>query len=87
MNNWVVPVLWIIGDIYMLYYFCVECREKLTEFAAIVKMGMEETPGRATIAAILALVLVEVISFAWPVIGLIDLGSIIYRAIKGGSKT
>lgn len=81
MVNWLVPVLWIIGDLYMHYYLCIECREKMAEFAAIAKMGMEDMPGRTTIAVILVLALIEVLTFAWPVIGLIDVGQAIYKAL------
>lgn len=84
MTNWLVPILWIIGDLYMHYYLCIECKEKLSEFAAIVKTGMNEMPGRATVAVILALALIEVIALVWPVLGLIDIGGSIYRLIKGG---
>lgn len=80
MTNWLVPILWIIGVIYMHYFICVECKEKLTEFAAIVKTSMNEMPGRVTIAVILVLALLEVISLAWPVLGLIDIGQAIYKA-------
>ena len=83
MTNWLVPILWIIGDLYMHYYISVECKEKLGEFAAIVKTGMNEMPGRATVAVILVLVYLEVIALAWPVLGLIDIGGSIYRLIKG----
>lgn len=83
MTNWLVPVLWIIGDLYMHYYLCIECREKMAEFAAIAKMGMKDMPGRTTIAVILVLALIEVLTFAWPVIGLIDVGGSIYKFIKG----
>lgn len=81
MVNWLVPILWIIGVIYMHYYLCIECREKMAEFAAIAKMGMEDMPGRTTIAVILVLALIEVIAFAWPVITLIDAGRAFYKAL------
>lgn len=80
MTNWLVPILWIIGDLYMHYYLCIECKEKLSEFAAIVKTGMNEMPERATVAVILVLALLEVIALAWPVLGLIDIGQAIYKA-------
>lgn len=80
MTNWLVSILWIIGVIYMHYCLCIECREKMAEFAAIAKMGMEDMPGRTTIAVILVLVVLEVITFSWPVLGLIDIGKAIYKA-------
>jgi len=87
MREWLVPVIWILGMIYMLYYIGVECRDSMREFGAIVKMAASDQPGRVTIAVIAVIVLIEIIAACWPVLVSIDIGRAIYVGFKEDKKT
>lgn len=87
MTNWLVPVIWVLGMIYMLYYICVECRDSMQEFGAIVKTAVSDQPGRVTFAVIAVIALLEIIAACWPVFVSIDVGRAIYFGFKGDEKT